>query len=205
MPSDQYLPFLKEVLTPRRLEHSISVMQVMGDLSTIYGFDRELGETIGILHDAGKDLDLEHIQRLIDQADIQIHYECDWNYLLHLHGPVGAAYVRNDLGLTDPLVLAAIESHTSYGNSPYFDCPVCWCLRFADVLEPTRNFQDEPLIQDKIHQLKALVYSGKMAEAVVYQTGMLMGWFEEKGFPVHPNMRKSHREFSARINPDVQC
>jgi HD superfamily phosphohydrolase len=29
----RYLPFLKAILTPKRLEHSLGVMQVMGELA----------------------------------------------------------------------------------------------------------------------------------------------------------------------------
>ena len=38
-----------------------------------------------------------------------------------------------------------------------------------------------------------------MAEGVYYQTSMLMRWFEEKGFPVHPNIRKANQRFQRKI------
>ncbi len=197
--AEGYLPFLKEVLTPKRLEHSLSVMKVMRDLAAIFDLDQELAEKAGLLHDAAKDLAPQQQSQIIAEARILRHYDCDDNYELYLHGPVGAAFIERELGITDPLLLAAVESHTSYGNSPYFDHPLCWCLRFADVLEPTRNFRDEPLIRENLSVLHKLVFHGRFPEGVVYQTDMLMKWFKVKGFPIHPNMRKANKRFAASL------
>ena len=41
MVETKYLPFLEEVLTQRRLDHSLGVMQVMGELAEVYDLDRE--------------------------------------------------------------------------------------------------------------------------------------------------------------------
>jgi predicted HD superfamily hydrolase involved in NAD metabolism len=199
MTASDYLPFLRGVLTPPRLAHSLGVQQVMGELAGIFDLDRKIAEIAGILHDAGKDLDTKTWQQVLAEEDIKLIYPCDRNYLLYLHGPVGAALVHRKLGIRDPLLLAAIESHTSYGNSAYFDHPLCWCLRFADVLEPTRSWEQEPFMRKRVDKLRNLVYGGKMAEGVVYQTGLLMRWFEIKDFPIHPNMRQANLHFSTRI------
>jgi putative nucleotidyltransferase with HDIG domain len=70
MIEDQFLPFLKTVLTPKRLEHSLVVMQVMGELAEVYGLDVEKAQTIGILHDAGKDLPSKVQGQLITEGNI---------------------------------------------------------------------------------------------------------------------------------------
>lgn len=196
----EYLLFLQKVLTPRRLEHSIHVMEVMVELTPIYDLEPERAVAAGLLHDAAKDLPTEQQNSLLRESGIQIFNECDQNYLLYLHGPVGAAFIERELGIEDPLLLAAIESHTSYGNTPFFDHPLCWCLRFADVIEPSRNWRDEVAIQDNIRQLKMLVFNGRMKEGIVYQTGMLMSWFKQKGFPIHPNLIKANTRFSKELN-----
>ena len=194
----EYLSFLEEALTPRRLEHSIQVMEVMIELTPIYDLVPERAMAAGLLHDAAKDLSPSQQEQLIRDAGIHCYYECDHNYLLYLHGPVGAAFLERELGIEDPLLLAAIESHTSYGNTPYFDHPLCWCLRFADVLEPTRNWRDEPTIREHIHLLRKFVFEGRMSAGIVYQTSMLMRWFKEKGFPIHPNMIKANTRFAKK-------
>jgi len=53
---DRYLSFLDQVLTPRRFQHSLGVMQVMEELSKVYALDRDTAVLIGLLHDAAKDL-----------------------------------------------------------------------------------------------------------------------------------------------------
>lgn len=53
---DRYLPFLKGLLTPPRLQHSLGVMRVMAELAPIYSLDRAQAMTVGLLHDAARDL-----------------------------------------------------------------------------------------------------------------------------------------------------
>src|SRR5512133_2390738 len=100
---DRYLPFLQTVLTPKRLKHSLGVMQVMGELAGIYGLNPQQALTAGLLHDAGKDLPPEQVKTIRRLAKIEIRWPCDDDYVLYLHGPVGAAFVRQELGRADPL------------------------------------------------------------------------------------------------------
>ena len=112
MPENHFVPFLITILTPKRLEHSLGVMQVMGELAEVYGLDPEKARIIGILHDAGKDLPPDVQRQLIVEGNIQIQHACDVNYYHYLHGPVGAFLVQKELGITDELILGAIISHT---------------------------------------------------------------------------------------------
>ena len=128
MLDNQYLPFLKRVLTPHRLEHSLGVMQVMGELADPFGLDKEKAQTIGILHDAAKDLPQSKIDELVREGNIKISNECEKDYVLYLHGPVGSYFVSQELGINDELILDAIKTHTYYATSRYFDDPMSWCL-----------------------------------------------------------------------------
>lgn len=194
------MPFLEEVLTPSRLAHSLGVMQVMGELAEIYQLDQEKALTAGILHDAGKDLPVEKQNELIAAGNIQIDHECETNYVLYLHGPVSSFFVQTELGIHDKLILHAITGHTYFGNSPYFDHPLSWCLRFSDILEPTRNWEKEKIILNCAKRLRELVYGRQLKEAAFLQTGCLIKWFEEKGMPVHPRMRSIKQVFGKSLN-----
>lgn len=189
MPYQKYLPFLEKVLTPRRLAHSLGSMQVMGELAEVYSFEVEKAQVIGILHDAGKDLPEEQIQVLVDEGHIQVEHECEMNYLLYLHGPVGAYFIEKELGIKDEVILSAIRTHTYCGDGRYFNNPVSWCLRFADILEPTRRWESEEILLDCARRLKELVYAGQMDAGIYLQTVSLIKWLEEKAMPVHPRMR----------------
>jgi predicted HD superfamily hydrolase involved in NAD metabolism len=196
----QYLPFLEKVLTPRRLEHSLGAMEVMGELSEIYGLEKEKAQIIGILHDAGKDLPEEKIKELMEAGNIQINHECEMNYVLYLHGPVGAYFVQKELGITDELILDAIKTHTFCGTSKYFDDPMVWCLRFSDLLEPSRDFGQEQIIIERIKRIREFVYSGRMKEGAFLQTGFLIIFFAEKEMPIHPTIRRIHHELGIEMH-----
>src|SRR5690242_11239442 len=101
----RYLAYLQNVLTPGRLQHSLGVMQVMGDLATIYEFDRDQALLAGLLHDAAKELTPDQYEPIVQQAGIEFHDPCERDYNLYLHGPVGAFYVQKELGVSDPIIL----------------------------------------------------------------------------------------------------
>jgi predicted HD superfamily hydrolase involved in NAD metabolism len=198
----RYIPFLEQVLTPKRLAHSLGSMKVMGELAEVYGLDKEKAQTTGILHDAAKDLPAEIIAELMKAGDIRIEHECETDYVLYLHAPVSACFVRRELGITDELILEAIKTHCYYGASPYFDDPLAWCVRFADILEPTRNWEGEKILLNLFERLGGLVYAGKMKEGAFLQIGSLIRWYEEKGYRVHPTMRRIYQELGKELRLD---
>lgn len=202
MSTRSYLTFLKETLTPKRFEHSLGVAQVMGELAQVYALNRERAVTMGLLHDAAKDLTPPQQAEIISQANIEICYECELNYALYLHGPVSAYVVQHELGIADEAILDAIEMHTYYGNKATFDDPICWCLRFADILEPNRTWSGVRWLRDNVSRLRDVVYAGRMAEGALLQSGWLVKWFTEAGMPVHPNMQRVYRELSAALQVD---
>jgi HD superfamily phosphohydrolase YqeK len=177
-------------------------MQVMGELAEIYALDLEKALSVGLLHDAGKDLLPDQQEQILKEAAIEIRFDCDRDYLHYLHGPVGAYFVCKELGLTDPLVLDAISMHTYYGNGENFDAPLVWCLRFSDIIEPTRDWSKVQWLREGASRLRKTVYSGRLAEGAFLQTGWLIKWFEEAGKPVHPNMRRIYQELSIKLNMD---
>jgi predicted HD superfamily hydrolase involved in NAD metabolism len=194
----QYIPFLERFLTPKRLQHTLGVAQVMDELVDIYDLDREQAMTAGLLHDAAKDLTPAQQAEIIPQAQIEILTPCDRNYLFVLHGPVGAFLVQRELGINDPLVLDAICMHTFYGGGPTFDDPLCWCVRFADVLEPNRNWSKSRWLKTGAPRLKELVYTGRLDESAFLQTSILIPWFSAMGYPIHPNIRRIHQVLGKR-------
>jgi predicted HD superfamily hydrolase involved in NAD metabolism len=117
---DRYLPFLEQVLTPKRLQHSLGVMQVMSELAGVYDLDQDTALAAGLLHDAAKDLDEARYMTLVEEAGIEMRCPCEADYNDYLHGPVGAYFVYQELGIVDRPILDAIATHTYYGG-PNFD------------------------------------------------------------------------------------
>jgi HD superfamily phosphohydrolase YqeK len=104
--------------------------------------------------------------------------------------------------VTAPLTLDAITMHTYYGVAATFDAPLCWCVRFSDVLEPYRDWSGVRWLRDGLGCFCKEVYSGRLAEAALLQSGWLVQWFDECNIPVHPNMRRIYHELSARLGVD---
>lgn len=196
----RYLAHLEQTLTPKRLQHSLGVMQVMGELAEVYGLDEEQALTAGLLHDIAKDLDPAQQSEWVKEANIEIRCDCDRNFHFYLHGPVGAFLAHKELRIDDPLVLDAIRFHTYYANGAGFDTPLCWCLRFADILEPHRDWSGVKWLSKNTDRLAEVVHSGRLAEGAFLQTGWLIKWFEEDDKPIHPNMRRVYRELSKQLN-----
>jgi HD superfamily phosphohydrolase YqeK len=177
-------------------------MQVMGELAGIYQLDRDQALTAGLLHDAAKDLPAERQIELIKAGNIQIHDKCENNYALYLHGPVGSFFIKRDLGIRDELVLQAIDGHCYYGESPSFDHPLSWCLRFADLLEPNRNWTHEKIILNCVKHTRDWVYAGRMKKAAFLQTGSLIAFYEVKNLPIHPKMRRIYQALGKELELD---
>ncbi len=186
----RYTSFLKQALPLPRFQHSLGVMQVMQALTPIYSLDLEKATLAGLLHDAGKCLAPEQQRQIVEEAGIPINEPAEQNYELYLHGPVGAYFVCKELGVTDMVILDAIRMHTFVGGGDAFDSPLVWCLRFSDLLEPNRRWDDAPSMREGSPRLREAVFAGKLAEGAFIHVDMLLKFFTERGYPVHSNLRR---------------
>jgi predicted HD superfamily hydrolase involved in NAD metabolism len=179
-------------------------MQVMGELAPIYALDLEQALVAGLLHDAAKDLPEDAIERIVREAPVAIPTPEDRDYVYYLHGPVGAYFVRRELGITDPLVLDAIYTHTFTGDGPNYHAPLAWCLRFSDILEPGRDWSVSPWLRDGAPRLRSIVFAGRMEEGAFLHAGLIIRWFDATGKPVHANLRRIYRELGEKLGLDDQ-
>jgi len=168
------------------------VQTVMKELAVLYGFDPEKAELCGLLHDAAKDLPQTEIDALLDallnEGKFKITCEAERDFVHYLHAPLGEIYVRQKFSIKDEAVLGAIGTHAFMKIHPAFHSPMSWCLRFADLIEPTRNWSAHPLMDNGAAVVRELVYSGKFWQAAYHQTDTLIKWFTERGVTVHPDM-----------------
>jgi predicted HD superfamily hydrolase involved in NAD metabolism len=201
MDIDGYLVYLKGVISPSRLRHSIGVMQVMGELADVYSLDRDRAVAAALLHDAGKELSPTRQAELVVTAGIARQLPYDDDYVHYYHGPVGAALVPQELGITDDIILDAIAAHTYYGPTSNYDTSLSWCLRLSDLLEPGRDWSRVKWLRG-IARLRAAAYGGRLAEAAFLQTGWLIQWFEADGTLIHPSMAQAYQQLAARLNLD---
>lgn len=189
MDFDPYLAYLTQRLTPARLQHSLGVMQVMDMLAPIYGLDPIAAHIAGLAHDAGKELPLAQMEAIARTLHLPQHHPSDHDPL-YLHGPCSAYVAQHEMGITDPLVLEAIYRHSYVGNGPARSPVFCWCLRFADMLEPGRDWHAQRAL------LQPLVFAGRMGEASLALMDWLVPFLEGLGVTPHPSQRALQRQLA---------
>jgi predicted HD superfamily hydrolase involved in NAD metabolism len=194
--------YLEQTLSPARFTHSLGVMGVMEELAPVYGLHPEKARAAGLLHDAAKELAPDRQAQIEAQAGIERRCEQDNNFHLYLHGPVGAHLVKKELGIHDPDILDAIAFHTYYGYGENFDAAMTWCLRFADVIEPARDWHNIRWLRKNAGRLAEVAFAGHLKEGAFLQSGWLIKWFEEDGIPVHPNMYRVFGALSRELGKD---
>ncbi len=189
--TDQYLPFLKQVLTPPRLEHSLGVSRVMGELAEIYGLDANQAMVAGLLHDVAKDLPPEQQLALAQESQIELKHPCE-QHPIYLHAPVSSYLCARELGITDDLVLDSITAHSHSYDGERFETLFSWCLRAADMLAPVAEWKG-------MKKLAHVVYAGKIEEASLLKCGWLMEYLDKVAIPVHPALQNSCQSLAAKL------
>jgi predicted HD superfamily hydrolase involved in NAD metabolism len=190
---DYYIAYAEKKMTSQRFKHSLGVMQVMSELASIYNLNKTAAIISAILHDIAKEFTPDDQIKLANENNIALLTEYD-RYPLFLHGPVGACYVAQQLGITDSTILEAIWRHSYFGDGATLSPSFCWCLRFADMLEPSRNWEGLK------SQLKPFVYSGKIGEGAYLLVRWIIPFHESASLPIHPNICKLVQELSTLRN-----
>lgn len=121
-------------ISEKRLKHVRGVVSVADELARKHGCDVFQAKIAAWLHDACKEVkDKELILRAIELGvPVDAHQRAHGHLL---HGPVAAATVKQELGIVNEDVLAAISEHT-LGNVPM--CPLSEVVYLADCLEESR-------------------------------------------------------------------
>lgn len=108
---DEFIAVIKEKLQERRFTHSLNVADSAVELAEKYGGDPERAYVCGLLHDIEKESPAEeqkeYMLRFPDIPEVVQNTPKLW------HAPAGAAFVRDELGITDPEMVSAIRYHTT--------------------------------------------------------------------------------------------
>jgi predicted HD superfamily hydrolase involved in NAD metabolism len=192
--TSRYVPYLQQQLTPQRLEHSLGVMQVMQDLSAIYELDEKQAMLAGLLHDTARDCSPVQLLSFAEEARLTFREPCE-QHPVYLHATVGAYLVEKTFQITEPSVLAAIATHSYAGAPEDFNSIFAWCLRFADLLSPTRAWPG-------MHKLKRVVYQGHSESAALLLCRWLIEYFGDEQIPIHSQLHATYATFASRLDVD---
>lgn len=164
---------VQQQMPAKRWAHTQGVMQSAVELAERFGADRHQAELAALLHDYCKYWPVER-QRdaLIEkgvQSDLLEYDKALW------HGPVAAAILPDETGITDPLVLDAVCWHTSGRvGMTLLDKIVC----LADYMEPGRDFPG-------VHNIRRLA-EHSLEEALVAGFDSTISFLLEKREQIYP-------------------
>jgi len=102
---------LNKMLTPKRYQHSINVMDASVVLAEKYGVDRYKAGLAGLVHDCARELDKNETLNMCKKYGI-IPDKIMQNQPELLHGAVGSYLAGELFGIEQEDVLTAVANHT---------------------------------------------------------------------------------------------
>lgn len=128
------LKVMRDRLSPARYRHAVGVARTAVRLARRYGVDPDKAWLAGLLHDYAREMPEEECLRLAGRYALLA--DVSQPTVALLHGPLGAALLRDELGIDDPEVLQAVARHTT-GDTGMSGLDKVVYL--ADVIEPGRD------------------------------------------------------------------
>ena len=127
--------YLKSHLSPSRYSHSVSTANTCRTLASKFGCDPKRAFFTGLVHDIAREYSKEELVEWASKDGLPIR-ELDLHSPVLLHGRAGAMVLKNQFGIEDLDVLAALQAHTT-GTSGMK--PLAKILFVADDIEPERK------------------------------------------------------------------
>ena len=165
---------VRQRLPEGRYRHSLGVARTAERLARRYGASRAHARMAGVLHDLARHWNADELLAYARQHGLRIDpSEAAMPVLLHAR--IGADIARQEFGVTDPDLLAAIETHTiaAPGMSTLQKI-----LFLADAVEPSRRFADRDRIE------AAALHS--LDEGMLASIRSSLDYFRERGIRAAP-------------------
>jgi len=138
--------YTKYKISPERAEHSLGVAEIASELAEKYGEDPGKAWLAGALHDIARDWTDAKLTEYALSHEMGITEE-ERRFPPLLHGRVAAEVAKNELGVQETEILAAISHHTS-GKANMDKLEML--LYLADFLESTDEMPKYQHIRDKL-------------------------------------------------------
>ncbi len=183
--------YLNEHIDGRRLIHSKRTADEAVSLAQRYGEDGKKALIAGLLHDIAKGVCKHGLQKVSKKYSVSVDaVEMDNPELLH--GKIGAAMVKADLGIEDEDILSAIRWHTTGRAGMSMLEKIIY---IADLIEPGRDFEG-------INDVRVLAYKD-IDEAMLFALEQVMEFVKNKGFSLHPKSIEAYEDILKRRNQKV--
>ncbi|ADL12121.1 bis(5'-nucleosyl)-tetraphosphatase (symmetrical) YqeK [Acetohalobium arabaticum] len=135
MTEREKIRLLQEMISQKRLKHSLAVRDVAVDLAKEYGADIKKARTAGLLHDSAKGISNDNLLQMAQEFGIVVDDVISTVPSL-LHGPIGAKLVQKEFGIEDKEILNAIKIHTLGAEEMTILEKIIF---IADYIEPNRT------------------------------------------------------------------
>lgn len=191
MNKEEALAIVKEQLTEKRYLHTVRVTETAVALAERYGVDREKAEMAAIFHDYAKFRPEQEMIEIIHKNKSIKNDLLDFASELW-HAPVGAALVRDEVGIDDEEVLQAIHFHTTgRANMTALEKVIF----LADYIEPGRSFKG-------VEQVRELARMN-LDHAVFQSIANTIKYLIEKKALLYPDSIALYNDLVNRINKEV--
>ncbi|MBQ4153051.1 MAG: bis(5'-nucleosyl)-tetraphosphatase (symmetrical) YqeK [Oscillospiraceae bacterium] len=157
MTETEIIEILKSRLNPNRLHHSICVAEAAERLAGQYGCREETAKMTGLLHDICKNDNLDIQLQIIKNGGIMLT-DVERSSPPLYHAMAGSAYLKTELGITDPDVLNAVRYHTTGRGGMSLLEKVIFV---ADFISADRDYPDVEVVRTLARQSleKAMLYA----------------------------------------------
>ncbi len=135
---DEFIALLKGKLNEDRFVHSLGVADTAVKLAEEFGGDKDKAYIAGLLHDVMKN-ESEEEQLKIMKKDGIILSQAEKNNPKLWHAMSGAAFLKHELGVTDPDIVNAVRYHTTGRAGMSLLEKIIYT---ADFISPERNYPD---------------------------------------------------------------
>ena len=179
MSREDLLVKMQSLLPEKRFRHCLGVEKAARELAQRSGVDIEKAGLAGLLHDYAKKLSDQEFLALIDKYSLDPDLK-NWGNNVW-HGLVGIYKIQEDLGLTDPEILRAIEIHT-VGSSRMSDLDKV--VYVADYIEHNRDFPG-------VDRARAIAQQS-LNQAAAYETARTVEHLAHKGLPIYPQTLETY-------------
>lgn len=174
-PGPEIIQLIRSRLTEPRWLHTVRVMDTAAALAAIWAVDADKALWAALLHDALRDEPPDQLLGAAEHYGLVVDADTRHRPVL-LHGPVAAAWAKNELGITDEAILEAIAQHTL--GAPAMG-RLAALIYVADACEPGRDYKG-------VEEIRHAAWAGQVREACyLCADGMIRFLLAQREF-IHP-------------------
>ncbi|MBF7097219.1 bis(5'-nucleosyl)-tetraphosphatase (symmetrical) YqeK [Alkalibacter mobilis] len=127
---------VKEMISHKRYVHTLGVVESAIDLADRYGCDIEKTRIAALCHDCAKNLTREELLEKSERYGLDLDEIVFYETQL-MHGPVGSAIAKFELGIDDEEIISAISHHTTGKKEMGLLEKIIY---LSDFIEPGRDY-----------------------------------------------------------------